>query len=370
MKKLRIVAVMVFVILSIFIVGCGKETTKKDVDINAQEEVIKVGFIGPLTGDVAKVGIPVSKGIQLAEKELKASGKNIEVIYEDGRCNGKDALNAYTKLKSVDNVKAIITVCSPELLSIAPVAKADNVLVISPSATAPTITDAGDHVFRLAPSDALQGKVAADLIRKKNYNKVGVIYVNHDYGVGLNNVLKQELGSKVVASEAFEQESSDFRTQLTKLKSANVDVLYVVAFPKDASLILKQKTELGFDAKVIGAEAAKDAEIIPYADESLTITVPSAEGSTYQTFAAKYNGEFGEEPKVYSGEAYDTMNVVSLAIDAARKTNTDNIDVVKGMTAVPNYNGVAGSVTFDNYGDVTKPYDMFTVENGEFVKTS
>ncbi len=343
--------ILVILLFTILIAGCATQQTTTNPDI------IKVGFIGPLTGDVAKIGIPISKGIQLAANELS----NIEVILEDGGCNGKDALTAYKKLTQVDKVSAIITVCSPELLAIAPEAEQDHILVISPSATAPSITNAGDHVFRLAPSDALQGEVAADLILEEGYESVGVIYVNHDYGAGLNEVLEDELGSIVVASESFEQESSDMRTQLTKLKSKNIDVLYVVGFPKDAALILKQKIELGINVPVIMAEAAKDTEILAYADESVTITVPLAEGDSYESFKVKYTAKFGEAPKIYSGEAYDTMNVVGLAAQANPQ------DLIAGMEMVPEYDGAAGYITFDQDGDISKPYSLFTVENHKFV---
>ncbi len=337
-------------VLAFLVVACGPVE-------KTETNNIKVGFIGPLTGDVAKIGIPISKGVQLAAKDFS----QIEVILEDGRCNGKDALNAYKKLTQVDKVSTIIAVCSPELLAIAPEAERDNILVISPSATAPSITDAGNHVFRLAPSDALQGEVAADLILDEDYERVGIVYVNHDYGKGLNDVLIEELGSTVVASESFEQESSDMRTQLTKLKSEDIDVLYVVGFPKDAALILKQKKELNLDVPTILAEAAKDSEILPYADESVTITVPLAEGDSYGSFKVRYQNAFGEDPRIYSGEAYDTMHVVGLAAQA----NPTNI--IAGMKSVPEYDGAAGYVTFDENGDITKPYSLFTVEDGEFV---
>jgi branched-chain amino acid transport system substrate-binding protein len=344
MNKITIVMLICTILL---VAGCAQTQTTKST--------FNVGFIGPLSGDAAAIGIPIGNGAQLAAEEL-----GITFFKEDGKCNGKDALSAFTKLVNTRNIDAVIVTCSPELLAVAPAAKAAGVLVISPSATAPTITDAGEHVFRLAPSDALQGKEAARIMNTQGYNRVGVLYVNHDYGVGLNTVLQTELGSKIVASEAFAADSSDVRTELTKIKSKNVDVLYMVAFPNDAVTVLQQARELGLNVQIIAAEAAKSPEVLPYGD-GIFITVPLAEGTGFQTFAAKYQSKFGEEPRVYSGEAYDTMRVVGLA-------RTKSADLVVGMKQVSSFNGVAGNVVFDHNGDVAKPYNLFTIRGGEFVK--
>jgi branched-chain amino acid transport system substrate-binding protein len=317
--------ILCLVVLSmVLLVGCAGQGNK-------------IGFIGPLTGDAAFVGVPIKQTVELAAEEL-----GMDVVYEDGGCNGKDALSAFMKLRDVDKVDAVVVVCSPELLAIAPVA--DGITIISPSATAPSITEAGDHVFRLVPSDALQGKVGAEIL--KDFDKVGMLYVNHDYGVGLRDVVESELGD--IPDESFEPDAKDFKTQLTKLK--DMDAIYLVGFPKDVAIILKQATELGMDVQFVAAEAAKDAEILPYAD-GIWITVPVSKGTGFEEFAEKYVAKFGEEPKLYAGETYDTMNVLAMGIDT-----------------VESYDGVAGFVTFDANGDVEKPYELFTVEDGKFVK--
>lgn len=354
-----IVSMFVMLITVLFIGGCAEQ----DVQTPQKEApALKVGFIGPLTGDAAYVGIPIMQGVQLAVEELRTQGTTIEAFYEDGKCNGRDALTAYQKLTQIDGVTAVIVTCSPELLSIASAAEGDHVLVLSPSATAPSITTAGDHVFRLSPSDAQQGKIGAELMQQESYQKVGIFFVDHDYGVGLDAVVRSALRDTVVISERYSPGAADFRTSLLKIKDAGVEGLYLVAFPKEGSLILKQMKELGMSMPVVAAEAIKDDVILPVG-EGITITVPSSQGESYEAFAAAYQRRFNEAPKLYSGEAYDTMNVVSLA---AQKST----DLIEGMKQVATYNGVAGVVTFDRNGDVEKPYDMFTVKNGAFVKVS
>ena len=349
----RILIGMMLALLFV-LTACGNGTTTNDT--------INIGFIGPLTGDAAYLGSPVEKTLQFAVDELNenggVNGKQLVFFAEDGKCDGKEAVNAFLKLQNANDIDAVVMGCSPELLAIAPVAEQYNVLVISPMATAPSISDAGDHVFRLIPSDALQGKVGADILKERGYNRIGVIYVNHDYGVGLNNVLKKELGSKIVLSEAFDPKATDFRSILTKMD--DVDALYLVAFPKEGELILKQMKELGMDLPIVAAESIKTDTILPLAKD-IVITVPQAEGDGFSLFAAKFETRFDEKPGLYTGEAYDVIQVIAKAAE-----NSD--DLVEGMQSVRTHDGVAGFVTFDAKGDVKKPYDLFTVENEAFVK--
>lgn len=346
-----------FCITIVLLAGCATQPTGNVTKQNYK--TINIGFIGPLTGDAAFIGIPIKQGVQLAAEEInKKSMNKVKMFYEDGKCNGKDAVKAFQKLSEINDIKAVIVTCSPELLAITDLAKEKNILVISPSATAPTITNAGPHVFRLAPSDALQGKEGAEIITKNGYDKIGILYINHDYGVGLNQVIKEALPNKNIVTESFEPGAKDFKTQLTKLK--NVDVIYLVAFPKEGAMIFKQMKELAIDVDVIAAEGIKDSEILEYAVEKLIITVPSSQAGGYKVFAEKYKQRFKAEPQIYSGEAYDTMNVVG----KAAKTK----DIVKGMQQIRAYPGVAGFVTFDKYGDIKKPYTLFTVKNKQFVE--
>ncbi len=359
-KKLSIGFVGIFLMMVLF-VACNKSDTTSSDTTNGAKQTLTIGFVGPLSGDPGYLGNYVRKGMDLAAEELRQSGMDIKIIYEDGKCNGKDAANAFIKLRDIDQVQAVMVGCSPEMLAVAPMAAPNNILVMSPMATAPTISDAGDHVFRVIPSDALQGKVGAELLQEKGYQRVGILYINHDYGVGLNKVVSSVLGNKVVASEAFDPDGKDFRTQLTKLKDKNADAIYLAAFPKNGQLILKQMKELGMTTDVLASEGIKDDMILPYA-EGVLITMPMAEGQKYPEFKAKYVALYGENPGLYSGEAYDAVKIIA----QAAKNNPSNI--VEGMNQITQYDGAAGFITFDTKGDAVKGYDVFAVKNGQFVK--
>ncbi len=146
-----------------------------------KESVIRIGFVGPLTGEVATVGENAKIAVQVAADEINAKGgvkgKKIEVIYEDGKCNAKDATSAGTKLISVDKVVAIIGgLCSGETLAIAPLAEKAKIPLISYASTNPKITEAGDYIFRFVASDSFQGVYAADyIVKTKGVKRVALL---------------------------------------------------------------------------------------------------------------------------------------------------------------------------------------------------
>ncbi len=353
------ITLLIIIVVSLVLVGCSTQDIVSTR--NNQNEKLTVGFIAPLTGDLASFTEPIKRGVELAGKEINENAEfEMELHFEDGRCTGKDGLSAYQKLKTIHNIDAVIVMCSAETLAIAPEAAKTNTLIISPSATAPKITNAGKHVFRVTTSDMLQGKEGAKLIQELGYTRAAMLYTNNDYGKGLFTVLDNDLGQGLVIAESFLPNTKDVRSQVTKIKAANVDVLYLAALPNEAVTIFKQLEELGLEIPIIAAEAIKDPQILEYA-KNVIITVPKAKGENYGLFAQKYIAEFGQKPKLYSAEAYDATLLVAEAF-------TRNKNLVQGMDSITSYNGAAGKISFDANGDITKPYELFIVKDGDFVK--
>ena len=140
--------------------------------------------------------------------------------------------------------------CSGATIPAAAVANEQKVVMVSPASTSPKLSEeGGDYFFRVIPSDSLQGDFGAKLVYEKGARKLAVLYSNEDYGVGFNSVLMESfpaLGGDVVASEAFEPKSTDLRTQLTKIKAAEPDAIYIISnSPDSAAAALKQIDELG-----------------------------------------------------------------------------------------------------------------------------
>lgn len=341
----------------------GKPITLPNLDVKTKTE-IKLGWMGPLTGDAASYGESIKRGVELARKEL---GLDVEIIYEDSKCDGKEAVTAINKLINVNKVAAIIgEVCSGATLAAAPVAEAAKAVLISPSSTSPKVSDAGDYIFRVIPSDALQGDFGAKLVYDKGYRKLGVLYSNEEYGLGFNNVLKEsfeKLGGQLVASEAFERGTADIRTQVTKLESAGPDAIYIISnSPDSAVAALKQIKEQGLEAALFGSEGLKSDDILTgaaSAAEGLFLTTVSS-GSL--RFMENHKKEYNADPGPFAAQGYDAFQALALTI----KTGADTSEEIKDKLSGLEFDGASGKIKFDAKGDVSGNYDVFVVKDGKF----
>lgn len=375
MKKNLILAVLLALIVLLSSCGPKQETTTEPIEGEIQvEETYKIGVLFPTTGDVAVYGIPMLKAVELAAEQ---SDLNIEIIPEDSRCEPQTAATAMQKLATVDTVIAVVGgLCSSETLAAAPIAEENHIVMVSPSSTNKDIATAGDYIFRVIVSDSFQGKVGALLAKEKGYTKAAVLYINNDYGAGLNEVFTEEfeaVGGDVISNEAFEQSSTDFRTLLTKVEEKDPDMLYVVGLPVECGNLLKQKAELGMDVAVIAAEGCKDASVLEVAGsgaEGILVTVPKQNtDEKYQEFAAAYLAAYGTDPteNLYTSESFDALNVILWAIKNSDGTKEGIKDA---LYKVQDYAGASGTISFDSLGEVEKPYTSFTVVNGEFVENT
>ncbi len=361
-------------LVALLLVGCDQQqlgmidTGAYDttaLDTTETTELLKVGWMGPLSGGAASYGESIKKGVELA---LKDSGLDVELVVEDSKCDAKDAVSAITKLVTIDQVQVIIgEVCSGATLASAPIANDYKTPMISSASTSPSLTTAGDYIFRVVPSDALQGDFGANLVYDAGHEKLAILYSNEEYGLGFNTVLVdkfQGIGGQAVASEAFERESADLRTQLTKIKAAEPDAVYIISNSPDSSVAaLKQLKELEIDAAVYGSEGLKSADLVEAAGsaaEGLTIT--SVSFGTAE-FAANHLAEYGEEAGPFAAQGYDAFMAIAETVKAGATTGEDIRSQLFGVE----FDGVSGHVKFDANGDVSGNYEVFQVSNGEFV---
>lgn len=234
--------VLWLVVLVLLVGGFILYGSKKDGgEEAAPKEPIKIGVMGPFTGDAAIYGEPLRNVYFLAAEEINAgggiNGSNIEFIVEDSKCNGKDATNAVQKLINVDKVQVILGgFCSSESIAAVPVAEAAKVALFSPGSSSPDLTGISPYFFRNYPSDASQGKILAEVAYSKGWRTVAMLQEQTDYALGVYKTFSatfEGLGGKLVKEET-PSSNIDFRSQLTKLKAANPDALFI-----DTQLTLK-----------------------------------------------------------------------------------------------------------------------------------
>ncbi len=336
---------------------------------------IRIGASLPLTGEAASLGEQTKAGIELAQKEINDAGgiggRQVEVIFEDDKC-AKDGADVFNKLVSLDKVAAIIgPLCSSAAGPGLPIAQANHVPTVF-WASAPGLTKAGEYVFRTYPSDAFQGKFAAEYIYNTlGKHKAAVLYVNNDYGKGLSDVFAarfKELGGEVVENEGVTQTATDMRTELSKIKAADPEALYMALYPGSGVVAVKQAKAIGLSAVRFGGDALDLKEFT---------SVPEAEGAMYsvgkfnqpEAFATKLKQGTGTDINIYSVLGYDAFRLLASVISSV---GTDSQKVRDALAAVNYTEGVALSeISFDADRDLkTAQYEVHLVHNGsaEIVK--
>jgi branched-chain amino acid transport system substrate-binding protein len=336
---------------------------------------IKVGFIGPLTGDAAAYGVDTLNGAKLKVDELNKAGgingKQVELIAEDSKCNGADAASAAQKLASIDKVVAVIGgACSSETLAAAPILEAAKIPALGTLSSSPAITDAGDFIFRDYPSDALKTKAMAAYFKSKGYTKVAIIAENTDFCTGFRDSLKKDFGT-FVFDESVEPGTKDYRSLMTRLKAMDFDVLVADGqTPATIAVMIQQMRDQGLTQPAITHDAGQAAETITVGGQAVeglqAINIPAIADTT--DFGKKFVAAYGT-PRgaiAFAGYAYDDVGVVAQAIASGAADGSAIRDYLYQLSSYP---GVVGAFHFDKNGDVVGiNYKLLEVQDGKWVE--
>lgn len=364
MKRFMYIASTLFILMA----GC----TRQD------ENVIRIGAAGPMTGDQSKMGVDLRNSVELAVAEWNEKGgvlgKKIVLLPADDQADPKQAVSIANKLI---NQKAVALVGHWNSSCSIPASKYyqdANIVMISPATTNPQLTLQGfKNVFRVCGTDDQQGKVAADFILKTiRPKKIAIIHDKTAYGQGLADYFKRALGDRVqvVYYGGIIQRDPDYKAVLTTIKQSDPELYFFGGIYPEAGRLVRQAKEIGMTIPMITGDGVYDPTFI-------NIAGTSAEG-TYVTFGAepaglpsaksfmdKYKAKYGD-PGPYSIYAYDAANIILTAIAETR--NTDGSKVAEYISKTV-FHGAFGDISFDKNGDVTKaPYVIWQVKGGKFVE--
>ncbi len=365
-SRIPLAVVALIVVAIVALAGC----------ISSEEKTAKIGVMMCLSGDLGPVGPDLVQGIELAAWDANRKGDvNVSLIIEDTATSADKAVEVGTKLIDIDGVQVIVgPMMSPSVLSLATKAQEAEVVLISPSGTAASISDAGEYVFRVCPSDDLQGKALADLAEEKGYTKVATMVVNNDYGVGLEETFEENFPGEVTENIRFESGRADYLTELESIKGTEPEAIMLVAYPESGTVILKQALELNLGTEWIAAEGIADPvmlenqEIIPELEKMLFTKPSSPEDlQTYQDFLDLFHEKYGDdqEPGIYAEYAFDATN---LAIEAIKEVGNNGKEINDALYDISDgYKGASGDKTFDENGDVVSDFDILGVQNDEMV---
>jgi len=364
----------------VFFIGCKEGTNNSNINDNTEQEVVKIGAILPLTGEMASYGESLKKGMDLAIENINNSGgidtKKVEIVYEDGQGLPKNSVNAFNKLLNSDKVPLIIGgMFSAPTLSIAPIAEKEKIVLLSPTASSIDLTNSGDYIFRIYPSDIYDGIFLANFtVDSLSVSKISIIYENVASITAISKVFKKTIEDKdgeIVAYEGYNSNNIDFHSILSKIKNDNSELIFFPGNLNSMSKILIQAKELNITKKFLTISTFYDNKIIELAGnatEDVLFSTPmfNISDSTAQmkTFINLYLSKYNIEPDILGGYGFDVVNIASLAIKNKGYTSEK---IKQGLYEIKNFNGVTGNTTFDKNGDVDKELKMMTVKNSSFI---
>ncbi len=355
-------AIIFGIVVMLFLAAC----TQNAIDAESPEKV-KIGVILPLTGKGADFGTQTQKGIELALKELNKDGKKVEILYQDEKCDTKEAISAYNALKLQDVHVFIGAGCSPSTLAIAPLAEQDKNILITPLSSAETISQAGDYIFRDHTKVDAEFRKLGEWAGKR-YKKAAFVYDNtNDAIIQAMKYFSQAFPGETV-KVAIVGGGSDYKTELLKVKEADPDLVHVEALPPDTMLVLKQLAELGIKKQITTGKLVGTSEFVNTAGklaEELIYTIAEYDEKTSPQFWELYKNTTGTNPGIFAAQGYDCLKMLALASEeCGGKT-----DCIKDwLYAVKDYPGAAGITNFDTNGDAIKKVAIMKIQNGKFVK--
>lgn len=365
MKKIMIIN---WIIATVFILS---SCTKK-------EDVILVGEYGSLTGDDATFGISTNKGIKMAFDEINAKGgikgKKVKLITEDNQGKNEETAKVVNRLITQEKIVALIgEVASARSLIAAPIAQKYGIPMVSPSSTNPKVTEAGSFIFRVCFLDPFQGLVMAKFASENlKVKKAAIFRKNGDtYSEGLADVFSSEfkkMGGEIVKDIQYQPKDIDFKAQLSEIKAAKPEVIFVPGYYSDAGNIAKQAKQLEIKATLLGGDGWDSPKLHEIGQSAINGQYFSNHYTTESTdpvvvefikkFKERYNGEV---PDGLAALGYDAAKVVAEAMERAAEISPKAIR--DEIAKTKDFAGVTGKISIDEKRNAVKSAVVVQVDN-------
>jgi branched-chain amino acid transport system substrate-binding protein len=369
-KKLWIVGIVVLIIIGLALKNNQKPTS-----------TLIIGDVTVLSGPVAYIGVSNMKGVEIGKTQAmkEHSGLNIEVYHEDSMFTPQGGINAYTKLKQIQNINALVTMASNVSVAVAPLAIKDNVLDVAASTLATNFTTPNDLSFRLSAKADSEVLPTIQYLKNQNLTRLGIIYLNNDIGISLRDSLKkntQGTSITVVAEEGFNGDVTDYKTHLLKLKNAGVDSIYLASIASQSNVILTQANDLGIKVVFLSYRAAEDPALLKAGKLAENVIYTNAydsnsTSSENKEFVKMYRDKYNEIPNGYAVEAFEAVRLIADVYVKCGNTVTDvkaKDCTISYLTGIKNRPTILGPISFDINGDVIYDFFLKTVRDGQFIK--
>jgi branched-chain amino acid transport system substrate-binding protein len=338
-------------------------------------DTIKIGFIGPLTGDASSYGQSSQKGLQLLEDQINKdggiNGKKIQIVSVDDEGKTATCTTGGMKLITSDKVVAIVgPVTSTCANSFAPIAQKYNIPLITGTGTDVNITKAGDCIFRTCFTDPFQGKVMAKFATEDLKAKTAAVLYNNgdDYSKGLYTAFKENFTGTIVDTETYSKGDKDFNAQLTKISAKKPDVLFLPEYYGDVAVIARQARNMGISATIIGGDGFDSPQLFTVGGDAVNGVYFSNHYTSDDTskevaqFIKDYKAKYNAEPDAFAALTYDAGKVLCESIKKAGSTDGNAI-----KDALKNFSGtvVCGNISFDSDRNAVKSAVIIKTVDGK-----
>ncbi|MBN1259160.1 MAG: branched-chain amino acid ABC transporter substrate-binding protein [Anaerolineae bacterium] len=388
----RVFLTLVVVLAALALTACGGASFECEDEWGCatiqKGETIKVGYVGPTTGDYSAFGIDITRGAELAvAAKPEINGFAIELVVEDTQGTPEQGAAVANKLASDPRIVAIDGHTFSGSTEVAiPIYEDAGIVMVSPSATTPDLTKTSSLVFnRVAFTDEMQGEAAANYI----YNTLGIrrIALMHDggaYGQGLavgTGEFFKALGGEVVAEEAITPGEADYSSPLAAIAAANPQLIYYGGYDADAAVLVSQMDGAGLtDAWFFGCDGTYGTQFINLAgaaaEGAYSTFVPIPESGAFTKFREDYQAAYGDEQgelSPFSPHGHDAMAVILAAIEKVAIQEGDTLYIPRKALAeavrnTSDFSGLTGTITCSETGECAAASIIFMeVENGAWV---
>jgi branched-chain amino acid transport system substrate-binding protein len=376
MKKFRwpLLVGLGWLAMALITSGCGAKS----------EQEVRLGINAELTGSKPTVGDSCKKAMELLATQvnqdggLKVGDKKIplKLYVEDNEDKAESAAAAAQKLISQNNVLAIIGPnASGNAIPAARICEDNGVIMISPWSTNPKTTEGKKYIFRACFIDDFQGQVMAKFARQDlKATTAAVLYdVASEYNKGIAEFFKQFFeadGGRVVAFASYTTGDKDFSSQLTTIKAASPQVLFLPNYYNEVPLQVKQARNQGLTCAIIGSDSWGSQELLTLGGKDLEgaffsthyaqdIATPKA-----QKFISEFEAKYGKKPDDVAALTYDAGMLLCNAVSQAG--SLDRTKVRDALAQVTEFEGVTGKMAFKGKGDPVKSAVILQVQNGQF----
>ena len=349
----------------------------------AEKPEVEIGALLSLTGVGAAYGTPVQQAIELAVEKINADGglaleggaKPLRVIFRDDEGSPARALQAASELIE-QGVQAVIGGGTSDVaLAIAPLFEESRVLLLSPSASTPKLTRAGDYTYRNFPSDELEAINIADYVYNKlSIQEVALVANQIEFGLGIKNAFIGRfrlLGGRLLNQTTYPPDATDFSEAIEALREADPPAVYIAGYSLDTAAVAVAVRAAGLEAVLLGTSAVVPRLLVAAggeAVEGLVYPLPAYDpesGTPYmRTFVSGFQQKYGQVPGVYAAHGYDLLNILAEAMEQRGVTASEMRLYLNSMNA---FEGAAGSTKFNENGDVRKFHRMYRITGGREV---